>query len=152
MTLEAAGGPDGSASNNSNPNHNPSSNVIPTTGSRQLHEYLHKYKTIETKLTKLEHHIEFLETCRNEGRVPFGLRWNVTINLMEANEDINQDLKQLQIQAELTMVKKILEYYKQVKDDLDKQRTTLETDNSRWMQELMCFTDCKKAIQRQLRN
>lgn len=127
ITLEAAGGQDGTELPNSNPNHNPNSNdVIPTTGSRQLHEYLHKYRAIETKLTKLDHHIDFLQTCQNEGRVPYGLRWNVTINLMEATEDINQELRQFQIESELNMVSKITDYYKKVQKDLNNERTTLE--------------------------
>ena len=120
ITLDSSVGQDGTESNNSKPNHNPRQNVIPTTVSRQLHDNLYKYKQLETELTKVEHHIDFLKTCIKEARVPFGLRWNTTVNVMEPNEDINQIIKQHQIQAELELVKIMVTRYESVQDNLKK--------------------------------
>ena len=50
----------------SNPNHNLLTDVIPTMVSRQLYDNLYKYKQYETKLTKLEHHIEFFKPASNK--------------------------------------------------------------------------------------
>ena len=119
-------GQDGNESINSNPNNNPLQNVIPTALSRQLHDNLYKYKQLETKLTKVEHHMDFLKTCTKEARVPFGLRWNTTVNVMEPNEEINQIIKQHQIEAELELVKIMLTHYESVRKDLNSQRTTME--------------------------
>lgn len=94
--------------------------------SRQLHDNLYKYKQLETKLTKVEHHIEFLKTCIREARVPFGLRWNTTVNVMEPNEEINQIIKQHQVEAELNLVKIMITHYEKVQENLNSQRTTME--------------------------
>ena len=125
VTLTSAG--QGGNEAISNPNHNPSSNVIPSMNSREMFDNLYKYKQTETKLTKVEHHIDFLKTCVKEGRVPMGLRWNININVMEANEEINQELKQHQIEAELGLLKVMLLHYTQVQEKLNTQRATIES-------------------------
>ena len=111
---------------NPNPNHDPHQNVISTKVSRQLHDNLHQYKQLQTKLTKVNHHIDFLKTCLEEVRIPFGLRWNTTVNVMEPNEEINQQIKLVQLKAEKELLKVIIDHYNTVRDNLETQRGTIE--------------------------
>lgn len=125
LTMEDIFGTDGREAN-SNPESNPTLNVIPTTTSRQMYDQLYKYKQIETKLTKVNHHIEFLSTCVKEGRVPLGLRWNININVMESDENINQELRQHQVEAELALLKIMIKHYLTVRNKLNNERATIE--------------------------
>ena len=77
IDLEAPG-IDGTS--NPNPNNNNSRDVIPRTAS--LDNVLFQLRKIETQLTKVEHHIQFVDTSLKEKLTPTGLTWNVNINVM----------------------------------------------------------------------
>lgn len=87
--LLQASGPDGSLVY-SNPNHNPANNVIPRSASRELQNILFQVKKVETQYTKVDHHITFLSSPIDENIIPTGLKWNITVNVMESNNEIEK--------------------------------------------------------------
>ena len=111
-----------------NPNNNPPANVIPRSASRELQDKPFELKKIETQSVKAQHHIIFLTSAIDEGVMLNGLAWNVTVNVMQPNNEINKEIKE-HIQTSVTGLMEILRsHYNKVEGNLDTRKQQLEEE------------------------
>jgi len=129
-TLEPAGLDGNAAVTNAQlPNNNPSPTVIPAEASNNsLHEHLFKLKILETKHTKVDHHLTFLTEAISNKLIPTGLAWNINVNVMEANTTINEQIQKHITESVIGLMELIREHYDTVEVSLaDQIQTTQNT-------------------------
>ena len=109
-----------------NSNNNPETmDVIPSVvSSNDLTESLNKYSKTNTKLTKVEYHIQFLQTVVDEKCIPHGLKWNIQVNVMEANDAINKEIHEHIANSEKKLIQLMLNHYENTKYSLKINRET----------------------------
>jgi len=113
------------------PNNNPSNNDIPAEASnKSIQDHLLTLRILETKHTKLDHHLTFLTQAIDEEFIPNGLAWDISVNVMEPNETINAKIKDHIKQSAIQLMEMIREHYDQVEtkiaNDLQEIENTIE--------------------------
>ena len=116
---------------NPNPNTNPSpDNVIPVNASsssrRTLESKLLELRKTQTKYAKVDHHLTFLTEAITAEVVPSGLSWNITVNVMETNDTIEEKIQKHLKKSALDLCEILREHYDALESQLDTQRLTLE--------------------------
>lgn len=112
---------------NPNANANPSNNVIPLdTSSRSLESNLLELRKTQTKYTKVDHHVTFLTEAITSQIVPTGLSWNITVNVMETNDAIEEKIQKHLKESALELCEILRSHYDDLESQLDTKRITLE--------------------------
>ena len=132
-----------------NPDNNPSSRDIPAEPSnKSIHDHLLTLRILETKHTKLDHHLQFLSQAIDEEFIPNGLAWNISVNVMEPNETINAKIKEHIKQSAMQLMEIIRDHYDQVETKIaeDIQKTDNTIDNLKDSSNEQTIQKSKEAI------
>lgn len=119
-------GTDGRVNPNPNTNLNPVSNVIPNGAAKNLQDALLQLRRVSTKHAKVDHHLTFLSTAITDEIMPNGLAWNITVNVMEANDNINTKIKDHIKNSVTELMEIIREHYDTVETALATEKDALE--------------------------
>jgi len=87
--------------------------LLPVLQTNNIDQILPTYKINQTKMIKVEHHIDFLKQSLKEYKIPVGLQWNSEYNVIDETEDFRINIRQIQMHAEIEIVEAIIEHYEE---------------------------------------
>lgn len=106
---------------------NPNSNdVIPRSASSELQNTLFQLRKVQTQHAKVEHHIIFLSSAIEEQVIPNGLAWDITVNAMDPNEKINQEIKEHIRESQFKLCEILRSHYDYLEAKLSNKKGELE--------------------------
>ena len=86
---------------------------------------------------KVDHHLTFLSSAIEDQTIPNGLKWNITVNVMDTNPEIEKVIKDHIKDSELKLLEAIRTHYDtleatlcQKKEKLYETISTLETSEN----------------------
>ena len=81
-------------------------------------QLLETHRVNLSKITKLEHHIEFLNLSLKQCKIPKGLQINKEYQVIDETEDFKLAIREILMSAEIETVQTIIEHYKEIHSNL----------------------------------
>ena len=79
----------------------------------ETEERLLQFRKESTRHTKCVHHLQFLEQCARDGKIPKGLQVNIKVNAVDQSDALSQNIKKICERAEKAIVEELITHYQQ---------------------------------------